>query len=125
MAQKIKIIIIISFLLATIVFAGSCYYDKSELLYPGSNQPADCATVPAKFGADVLPLITSKCNIATCHDATASGGFVLQNYPQVSGAKDRINTRVAVTRDMPPTGALLPAEINIIKCWIQSGAPNN
>ncbi len=125
MAQKIKIIIIISVFLATMVFAESCYYDKAELLYPGSNQAVDCGTVPAKFNANVLPLITSKCNIATCHDASAAGGIVLQNYAQVSGEKFHINHRVIVEKSMPPTGPLLPAEINILKCWIESGAPNN
>ena len=125
MAQKIKIILIISVFLATIVFAESCYYDKEELLYPGSNQPVDCGTVPAKFNANVLPLITTNCNIATCHDASAAGGIVLQNYTQVSGVKEHINHTVIVEKSMPPTGPLLPSEMNTIKCWIESGAPNN
>lgn len=103
----------------------SCYYNKAELLYPGTNQPVDCITVPAKFGADVFPLITSKCAIPSCHNATASGGLILKNYLQISGAKSNINTRAVIEKSMPPAGPLLPAEINIIKCWIESGAPNN
>jgi hypothetical protein len=92
----------------------SCYYDKEELLYPGTNTPVDCSTVNAKFAANVQPLISAKCATSGCHDATASGGLILQNYAQISGVKDRINA-----------APLQPSEINIIKCWIESGAPNN
>jgi uncharacterized membrane protein len=102
-----------------------CYYDKEELLYPGSNAAVDCTTVNAKFAADVLPLITSKCATSGCHDATASGGVVFQNYAQINAVKDRINARAVVEKTMPTAGPLSQAETNIIKCWIESGAPNN
>jgi uncharacterized membrane protein len=102
-----------------------CYYDKEELLYPGSNQVVDCTTVEAKFAANVSPLISSQCATSGCHDATASGGLVFQTHAQVSAAKDRINTRVLVEKTMPPAGPLQPAAINILKCWIENGAPNN
>ncbi|MEO5891363.1 MAG: hypothetical protein ABIQ31_14010 [Ferruginibacter sp.] len=112
-------------LLLVSVLAGSCYYDKEELLYPGNNQPPNCATAPASFSADVLPLVMSKCAIPGCHDATASGGFTFQNYNQVSAAKEMINIQVVIQKTMPATGALPPAEINIIKCWIEGGGLNN
>ncbi|MEN9571459.1 MAG: hypothetical protein RL172_2690 [Bacteroidota bacterium] len=103
---------------------GSCYYDKEALLYPGNNS-IDCTTVSAKFSSNVQPLITSKCATSSCHDASAAGGIILLNYTQVSNAKERINTRVVVEKTMPPSGALSPAEIAILKCWIDAGAPNN
>ncbi len=121
--QNIKISLPVFFLM--VVLATGCYYDKEELLYPGSNQPVDCTTVAAKFNADVLPLITTKCATSNCHDASAAGGRIFQTYAQISGAKDRINTRAVVEKSMPQTGPLLPAEVNILKCWIESGAPNN
>ncbi len=107
------------------VLLGSCYYDKEELLYPGANRPVDCATVPAKFSADVSPIISSKCATAGCHNTTAAGGVVLQTYAQISAAKDRINVRCVVQKSMPPSGPLPQADINKIKCWIDAGAPNN
>lgn len=107
------------------VFNSGCYYDKEELLYPGGNQPVDCTTVAAKFNTDVLPLVTTKCAISNCHDASAAGGQIFKTYAQISAAKDRINTRAVVEKSMPQTGPLLPAEVNILKCWIESGAPNN
>ncbi|MEO6669473.1 MAG: hypothetical protein ABIN36_08355 [Ferruginibacter sp.] len=112
-------------LLASLFVLAGCYNDKEELLYPGSNIPADCATVPSKFAADVYPMITSRCAVSGCHDATASGGVILQNYTQINSKQDRINARVVIEKSMPPTGPLLPAEINKIKCWINNGALND
>lgn len=122
--MKHRIVTALVLLVGTALIEG-CYYDKEELLYPGSNNPVDCSTVEAKFSANVQPLINAKCATSGCHDATASGGLIFQNYSQISGAKDRVNARAVVEKSMPPTGPLQPAELNIIKCWIESGAPNN
>ena len=123
--KKLKTLFLASVTASLIVSMQGCYYDKEALLYPGSNQVVDCATVPAKFGANVLPLITTKCATSNCHDATASGGLIFQSYAQISSAKDRINTRAVVEKTMPSAAPLQPSEINIIKCWLESGAPNN
>jgi len=125
MKKKYNKTVAVLFLFAAATVVQSCYYDKEELLYPGSNAAVDCNTVNARFSADVLPLVSTKCAITGCHDATASGGLTFGSYSQVSSAKDRINTRAVVEKTMPPTGPLQPAEINIIKCWLQNGAPNN
>jgi len=108
-----------------IVLGAGCTYNKEELLYPHNPQPADCTTVAAKFSTDVFPLITNKCATAGCHDGTASGGMIFQNYTQISSAKDRINVRAVIEKSMPENGSLTAAEINILKCWIENGAPNN
>lgn len=112
------------FILSIVITIQSCYYDKEELLYPESNT-VNCSAINAKFSADVLPLITARCATSGCHDATASGGLIFQNYAQISGVKDRINARAVVEKTMPSSGPLQPSEINIIRCWIESGAPNN
>ena len=104
---------------------GGCVYNKEELLYPGNSQAPDCTTSPATFNADVLPLMTSKCAISGCHDETASGGHIFQNYEQISSAKNEINTQAVVHKAMPPSGPLPAAEIEMLKCWIGSGALNN
>ena len=92
------------FLICLGAMLGSCYNDKEELLYPGSLNPVDCSTVPARFSTDVQPIINTKCAISGCHDATAAGNSIFQNYNQVSAKKDRIYTRVVVEGSMPPTG---------------------
>ena len=104
----------------------SCYYDKEELLYPGSTAAVDCSTVPATFSTEVLPLFTTRCALSGCHNAaSASGGLVLDSYTQANAKKDRINIRAVVEKSMPPTGPLAPAEAAKIKCWIDGGALNN
>lgn len=111
-------------LLFTAVSPG-CYADKEELLYPGSVSAVDCNTVSAKYAADVQPIIASKCATGGCHDASASGGVVLQTHSQVSAKKDRVYARAVVEKSMPSSGALSAAETAKLKCWIDSGAPNN
>jgi len=104
----------------------SCYYDKEELLYPGSTAAVDCSTVSAKFSANVQPIISAKCATSGCHDAlTISGGKTFQNYSQISRDTARIKVRALIEKSMPQAGPLQPSEINIIRCWIESGAPNN
>jgi len=115
-----------TFLLSGLLFIfGSCYYDKEELLYPGSVTAVDCSTVTAKFATDVQPIISTKCAISGCHDNSASGGVILQTHSQVSAKKDRVYARAVMEKSMPASGALNPAEIAKLKCWIDSGAPNN
>lgn len=111
-------------MLVLVIIAG-CKYDKEELLYPGTNPLSNCATTPASFSANVLPLMTTKCAIPGCHDNSASGGRVFQNYSQISAAKDRINIRAVIQKTMPASGTLTTAEINMLKCWIESGGLNN
>lgn len=103
------------------MLTAGCYYDKEELLYPGSS--IDCSTVAATY-TKVQAIMTSKCN--TCHSArSAAGGVVLETYDQVKAHADRINQRAIVEKTMPPTTALATEEIAILKCWISSGTPNN
>ncbi len=118
--------VFVSGILALLVFTvAGCYADKEELLYPESTQAIDCSTTTAKFAADVQPIISGKCAISGCHDASAAGGVIFQNYLQISSQKDRIHARAVVQKTMPSSGALLPAEIAKIKCWIDAGALNN
>jgi len=100
---------------------AGCYYDKGELLYPGST--VDCSTVSATF-SKVQSIMTNKCN--ACHNARdAAGGTVLETYDQVKAKADRINQRVIVEKTMPPGAVLSSEETAILKCWISSGTPNN
>ncbi len=120
-----RLIVAVSSMMLLGVAASSCYYDKEEILYPGSNNPVDCSITPSAFSIDVQPLIVSKCAIPGCHDASASGGVILQNYAQISTKIERINTRALVLKSMPPSGPLTPAEQAKIKCWIDGGGLNN
>ncbi|MFM2359197.1 MAG: hypothetical protein RLY16_1190 [Bacteroidota bacterium] len=109
---------------AVFTFA-SCYYDKADLLYPGSNAAADCSTVSAGYAANVAPLISSKCASSGCHDNSAAGGISLTNYTQVKANATRIQVRAIDEKTMPTSGPLTSAEIAILKCWIDGGMLNN
>ncbi|HEY0678847.1 MAG TPA: hypothetical protein VGD17_11210 [Chitinophagaceae bacterium] len=105
-----------------ILFTG-CYYDKEELLYPESI--TNCTAVNARF-TDVKPIILSKCATSGCHNAQGkAGGIMLETYDQVKAVSARINQRVIIERSMPPGSPLTVGEITVLKCWINSGTPNN
>lgn len=118
--------------IAGILFTGfltlgitGCYYDKEYQLYP-SNGTVNCNLISAKFSTDVTPIIQNKCATAGCHDAAgAAGNTVLLTYAQISGKAARITQRCIIDKTMPPTAPLTPVDIAILKCWIDSGAPNN
>jgi uncharacterized membrane protein len=108
---------------AVLVTIQACTYEKDELLQPPSG---DCTTTPAKYNADIKPIIQTKCAISNCHNtATAAGGVAFTDYNSVKLHTDHIMERVVIIKDMPTTGPLPNSEILKIKCWIDSGAPNN
>jgi uncharacterized membrane protein len=120
--MKIKLKTVFLFILISALFS-SCYYDKNEVLYGVNN--VDCTTISAKYSTDISTIISTKCATSGCHNSSAAGGLVLQNYTQVKNSVGKINTRVLVTKDMPPGSPLSSLEMDKLKCWIQSGALNN
>lgn len=125
--QYMHALTVISVLACAVLGAGlsGCYYDKENILYP-NTKTFDCSVVSAKFTADVLPLIQKSCATSGCHTAAdAAGGTVLVTYADISGKAARINQRAVIDQTMPSSGPLTPAEIAILKCWIDAGAPNN
>ncbi|MBS1733139.1 MAG: hypothetical protein JST02_07560 [Bacteroidetes bacterium] len=115
---------IICTLLSLFTLSG-CYYDKEDLLYPPAGS-TDCTTIPAKFSVDIKSIMENKCATSGCHDAsTGAGSVTLVTYAQISAAAVRINQRCVIDKTMPPGAPLTTAEINALKCWINSGAPNN
>jgi hypothetical protein len=110
------------FTLLALICLGSCYYDKEELLYPGTSS----CQLNAKFSANVNPIIQSKCAISPdCH-ATGSTNTAgpLTNYTEISALAPVIKGQV-VSGLMPKTGSLTSNEVQTIVCWVDAGAPNN
>lgn len=100
----------------------SCFYDKEELLYPGAN---DCSTGNISFAADVQPLIQTSCAIAGCHDAgSGNKGGPFTNYTQIKNKAATIKGQVT-SGAMPQGSSLTAAQIQLISCWVDSGALNN
>jgi len=113
----------LALLVTMVIGATGCYYDKGELIYPGSA--VDCSKVTATYTA-VKPIIAGKCNTAGCHNAgSAAGATVLETYDQVKALAGRIKQRAIIDKTMPPGNPLTSADIAVLTCWINSGTPNN
>jgi hypothetical protein len=121
----IPVILIIAYSLT----GTGCYYDKEEILYPGTT----CDTTTVSYGTFIQPLISSKCN--SCHNSSAAsgsgGGIVLDSYTAVKYYVDNARFTGAVNHEagyspMPENGPKLPAcELSKINAWVNAGAPQN
>ena len=113
-----KKIAIVSFL---ILLFGSCYYDKADPV------PV-CNNVNAEWTRDVQPIILSKCATSSCH----SGAVYIGDYTTYEGLKPFLDNghfkmRVFDLNIMPPvTSTPLTGEQYMqLKCWYESGYPEN
>lgn len=108
-------------LLAFIFILAACSKKSS-----GDVSADVCAAVAAKFTADLLPLMQTKCSFnSNCHGtgSTNTGG-VLVTYAQISAKSATIKSQVAAGI-MPQSGSLTSAQKNTIICWVNNGALNN
>lgn len=140
--MKCKHAILITGLMTTMIAAG-CKHDPMP--GPGNgntNDPADTTTVPTdpanpKFKTDILPIFTANCN--GCHNSvTPNDGYNFTTYESTIAKKfepgdpDETKLYEAITEDdeedrMPqtPNPRLSAEKIQLIKKWIENGAPNN
>jgi hypothetical protein len=121
------------FITALIIISGillnslnSCYYDKSDLLYPNTA----CDTTAVKYSTSVLPVLSSNC--INCHGgATPSAGISLDTYSGVKMQVDNGRLWGAVSHSpnyspMPKnSNKLNTCSLEKIRIWIAAGAPNN
>ena len=102
---------------------ASCYYDSVERLKGTNGGNSNCST--ATFTSEVMPIITRNCSTSGCHDVSAAGGVSLLGYNDVKTHMSRIRQRAIVDGNMPPSGPLSSAELQILKCWMDTGGLNN
>ena len=120
----IAVLIIITGIMATSL--NSCYYDKSDLLYPDTA----CDTTAVKYSTSVLPILSSNC--ISCHGgSTPSAGISLDSYTGVKVQVDNGRLLGAVSHNpsysaMPKnSNKLSNCNLDKIRIWIAAGAPNN
>lgn len=118
------VLMIISCLLLSLL--NSCYYDKSDLLYPNTA----CDTAAVKYSTSVLPILSSNC--ISCHGGTTpSAGINLDTYTGVKIQVDNGRLWGAVSHGanyspMPKnSNQLNNCSLEKIRIWIAAGAPNN
>jgi hypothetical protein len=124
--MKEKSLYILSLLF--IISFSSCYYDKEALLYP--NQATCTIPTTVSYNVNVVPILQREC--IACHSAAiANGNIRLDNYQTVYAnvANNKLYGSISWTggvSPMPKGGAKISqCNIDIIKKWIDAGAPNN
>lgn len=114
----------LKFLLAAcLVVITSCGKNKPE---PAPQpQPAGCKPT---YTTDIKAIVDAKCAVSGCHDGSANI-VNLSSYTPLKERADngRIRSYIFELKIMPPASAtqLTDAEKDIIKCWLDNGAPEN
>jgi SprB repeat len=73
---------------------------------------------------DIQPIIAMSCAIFGCHDGSNTS---LPNYnilSELQAKAEEVKSRTQ-SRNMPRTGSLTQAEIDLIACWVDDGAMDN
>ncbi len=117
-------ILSISVIAIGFIALASCTKDigANPDLLPKTAEYCDTIT----FAKHIEPIFTNQC--VTCH---FTGGQVpdLSNYALIKTQVDggRIKARVLDQNPspMPQGGSLTQPELDLVKCWLDAGAPNN
>lgn len=105
--------------LTLLILMESCKKEKKE-------DVIDCSGVSPSYNSDVMPIINANCLSSGCHNTGSSNG----DYTSYSGLKavassGTLESRVVTNKTMPATSPLSLEDRKKIKCWINSGSPNN
>jgi hypothetical protein len=79
-------------------------------------------TTGTRWLTDIKPIIVTYCAIAGCHNGISKPD--LRIYEKAKYYADRIKSNTQ-DRSMPFDGTLTQAQIDIIACWVDDGAPEN
>ena len=74
------------------------------------------------FATSISPIIETKCAISGCHAGTQAPDFRV--FSNIKNNAAMIKTLTG-NKTMPQTGSLTQAQINMIACWVDDGAPAN
>ena len=104
-----------------------CYYDKEEILYPGTSCKA--VTTPT-YATDVSPILTQRCN--NCHGGTSPSAnirldvytdlMISVNNGSLLGSIKHASGFSAMPKN---TSKMSACEIQKIEDWIAQGSANN
>ena len=86
----------------------------------------DCSKVNAAYAVNVKPIINANCVSSGCHNANSvNGDFTSYAGLKAKADNGSLNSRVIQQKTMPPSSPLSLSDLKSIKCWIDSGSPNN
>lgn len=109
---------------AMLLLLGGCYYDKEEVLYPGSF----CDTANVGYASTVKGIIETNCALSGCHLAGGQGPGNFEVYGDVKSRVDNglFRSLVLVNRTMPPNNVRLSdCELEQLTIWVNAGGPEN
>ncbi|MEJ7626458.1 MAG: hypothetical protein WKF35_06325 [Ferruginibacter sp.] len=104
---------------------SGCYYNKEELLNPGSGT---CDTAAVRYSTTIVSIITTSCY--PCHTGNNPAGAVrLDNYNDAKANANRMYGAASHSPGFVPMPQNAPklsvCKIQSIKKWIDAGTPNN
>lgn len=102
-----------------LVFISSCAKEKGEKII-------DCSGATPSYVSDIKPIINANCLSSGCHNAGSNhGDFTAYDGLKRVASSGSLERKVVVEKTMPVSSELSFEERKKIKCWINSGAPNN
>ena len=126
MKSFISLLIIAMMMIVT----NSCYYDKEELLYPGSVNGICTDTTASSYSKKVVPVFQQYCY--SCHSGSfPSGNILMGTYSadKAVGQSGKLYGSVSHASGYSPMpqsgGKLNTCQLAAIKQWVDGGMLNN
>lgn len=117
--------LLLSALCGAVLLLGTngCYYDNEAELYPSTY----CDTTLVTYATKVVPIIQANCATPGCHVNGGQGSGDFTNYAGVKAKVDNgeFQADVFVNKTMPPSSSMSSCDIQVLKIWVDHGAPNN
>ena len=117
-------------IITVMVLFSSCYYDKEELLYPGSANGTCSDTTASSYSKKVIPIFQQYCY--SCHSGSFPSGNILMgtyNADKAVAQSGKLYGSVSHASGYTPMpqsgGKLSGCQLAAIKQWIDGGMPNN
>ena len=113
--------------IATVLLFMNCEKKVGKTAPLPAPAPANlCDSI--KFNKHIKPIITNNCAKSGCHvsgfgsgDFTTYAGLNLK----VTNGKFKLRVFDSPNNPMPPSGMLVQAQLDSIKCWLDKGALND
>lgn len=119
MKTRYLIVLLVTGFIINLLFSSGCR-KKDDLNH------LNCSKINSHYSANVKPIIEANCLSSGCHNASSDHGD-LTTYAGIKAKVDNgsLDNRVIQNKNMPLSGKLSLDDLKKIKCWLNSGAPNN
>ncbi len=107
-----------------LISLGACHSENEEELFPEKTVDNN---EPISFMREVNPIIKNNCATAGCHEPRGFGNGNFETYAGIKAKVDNgsLERRAITDKTMPAAGPLPQRQLDILKAWIDQGAPNN